>query len=109
MIRFSYSYFLFYFLYSTETVDNCTAEAAASGLCIISEIDEALCPPDSHLVDPSEGCVCRIHLCARPQCRSGFEPVLRKKGKAVPGDCCDVYECPKGNQPALHTLLYYLS
>uniref|UniRef100_A0A3Q4G7T6 Cysteine-rich motor neuron 1 protein-like n=1 Tax=Neolamprologus brichardi TaxID=32507 RepID=A0A3Q4G7T6_NEOBR len=42
-------------------------------------------------------CTCDFGACHKPQCPSGQHPVSLGQASGQPGDCCDVYECQKGN------------
>ncbi|KAL1124532.1 hypothetical protein AAG570_001158 [Ranatra chinensis] len=59
--------------------------------------ERAPCPPDSVIrgrEDDSLDCVCSPSHCQPPpNCLYGSTVELRHRGTAVPGDCCDVYEC----------------
>ncbi|XP_049857178.1 cysteine-rich motor neuron 1 protein-like [Schistocerca gregaria] len=68
-----------------DSIDGCS-----DGNC--SEID---CPADS-ILSTDEGnvtCLCDLENCTQPTC-DGREAQLLHKAAGLPGDCCDVFECP---------------
>lgn len=65
------------------------------------------CPQDSVLTKsytPPAGCcpsippqcTCDFSTCHKPQCTSGQRVVQLSQAGGQPGDCCDVFECQKG-------------
>lgn len=66
------------------------------------------CPKDSVLTKsytPPAGCcpttppqcTCDLRACHKPQCPSGQRAVRLSQASGQPGDCCDVFECQKGD------------
>ena len=48
-------------------------------------------------------CTCDLRACHKPQCPSGQRAVPLSQASGQPGDCCDVFECQKGDYTEPHT------
>uniref|UniRef100_A0A4W6DV38 Cysteine-rich motor neuron 1 protein n=1 Tax=Lates calcarifer TaxID=8187 RepID=A0A4W6DV38_LATCA len=62
------------------------------------------CPHDSVLTKSyTPPCTCDLRACHKPQCPSGQRAVSLSQASGQPGDCCDIFECQKGDYTELHT------
>ncbi|KAL5009108.1 hypothetical protein ScPMuIL_014689, partial [Solemya velum] len=75
------------------------SEKCASVFC--PEQPRKLCPVDSFKLpstSSNDGCCllpqeCQCHPCPVPQCLANLRARVTNKAQAIPGDCCDSYQC----------------
>lgn len=94
------SMFVCVFLFFTEelrcagvTCPNLQVPSCPEG----SVLTKSYKPPAECCPSVPPQCTCDFSACHKPQCPSGQHPVSLGQASGQPGDCCDVYECQKGN------------
>lgn len=88
--------------------DLCFSEELRCAGVVCPTLQVPSCPKDSVLTKsytPPAGCcpsippqcTCDPRACHKPQCPSGQRAVPVSQASGQPGDCCDVFECQKGD------------
>lgn len=62
-----------------------------------SVLTKSYTPPSGCCPSVPPTCTCDLHACPKPQCPSGQRAVPLSEASGRPGDCCDVFECQKGD------------
>lgn len=97
----------------------CLPEELRCAGVVCPTLEVSSCPEDSVLTKsytPPNGCcpsippqcTCDLSACHKPHCPSGQRAVPLSKASGRPGDCCDVYDCQKGDFCTLHNLFLLL-
>uniref|UniRef100_A0A3Q3JSW6 Cysteine-rich motor neuron 1 protein n=1 Tax=Monopterus albus TaxID=43700 RepID=A0A3Q3JSW6_MONAL len=68
-----------------------------------SVLTKSYTPPADCCPSIPPQCTCNLSACPRPHCPSGHRVVPLSQASGQPGDCCDVFECQKGDCTELHT------
>lgn len=61
-----------------------------------SVLTKSYTPPAGCCPSIPPRCTCDLRACHKPQCPSGQRAVPLSQASGQPGDCCDVFECQKG-------------
>lgn len=64
-----------------------------------SVLTKSYTPPAGCCPSITPQCTCDFRACQKPQCPSGEHRVLLSQASGQPGNCCDVFECRKGDFP----------
>uniref|UniRef100_A0A3Q4AEM4 Cysteine-rich motor neuron 1 protein n=1 Tax=Mola mola TaxID=94237 RepID=A0A3Q4AEM4_MOLML len=67
-----------------------------------SVLTKSYTPPASCCPSIPSQCTCDLRACHKPKCPSGQRAVPLSQASGQPGDCCDVFECQKGDCTELH-------
>uniref|UniRef100_A0A3B4B6T5 Cysteine-rich motor neuron 1 protein n=1 Tax=Periophthalmus magnuspinnatus TaxID=409849 RepID=A0A3B4B6T5_9GOBI len=70
---------------------------AASNCPSDSVLTRSFTPPAGCCPAIAPQCTCDFSTCHKPLCPTGQRPERTSQASGQPGDCCDVYECQKGN------------
>ena len=62
-----------------------------------SVLTKSYTPPAGCCPSIPAQCTCDLQTCHKPQCPGGQHPVLISEAIGLPGDCCDIFECQKGD------------
>uniref|UniRef100_A0A4W5N742 VWFC domain-containing protein n=1 Tax=Hucho hucho TaxID=62062 RepID=A0A4W5N742_9TELE len=62
-----------------------------------SVLTKSYTPPAGCCPTVPPQCTCDLRACHKPQCPSGQKTVQLSQATGEQGDCCDVFECQKGN------------
>uniref|UniRef100_A0A3P9Q8I2 VWFC domain-containing protein n=1 Tax=Poecilia reticulata TaxID=8081 RepID=A0A3P9Q8I2_POERE len=68
-----------------------------------SVLTKSYTPPAGCCPSMPPQCTCDFRACNKTHCPSGQHAVLISQASGRPGDCCDVFECQKGNSTEVHT------
>ncbi|CAL8272311.1 unnamed protein product [Merluccius merluccius] len=62
-----------------------------------SVLTKSYTPPAGCCPSLPPQCTCDLSTCRSPPCPAGWRPTVHSQASGLPGDCCDVFECQKGN------------
>lgn len=62
-----------------------------------SVLTKSYTPPAGCCPTVPPQCTCDLRACHKPRCPSGQKTAPLSQATGKPGDCCDVFECLKGN------------
>uniref|UniRef100_A0A3Q3LP33 Cysteine-rich motor neuron 1 protein n=1 Tax=Mastacembelus armatus TaxID=205130 RepID=A0A3Q3LP33_9TELE len=68
-----------------------------------SVLTKSYTPPAGCCPSIPPQCTCDLQTCPKPHCPSGQRAVPLRQASGQPGDCCDVFECQKGEYTEPHT------
>uniref|UniRef100_A0A087XYX7 Cysteine rich transmembrane BMP regulator 1 (Chordin like) n=1 Tax=Poecilia formosa TaxID=48698 RepID=A0A087XYX7_POEFO len=68
-----------------------------------SVLTKSYTPPAGCCPSMPPQCTCDFRACNKTHCPSGQHAVLISQASGRPGDCCDIFECQKGNSTEVHT------
>lgn len=71
-----------------------------------SVLTKSYTPPAGCCPSIPPQCTCDFSACQKPHCPSGQHLVALSQASGQPGDCCDVYECRKGDSTEVYTTLF---
>lgn len=74
-----------------------------------SVLTKSYTPPAGCCPSVPPQCTCDLRACHKPQCPSGQRAVPLSQASGQPGDCCDIFECQKGDYTELHAALQTIS
>uniref|UniRef100_A0A8C6PPA7 Cysteine rich transmembrane BMP regulator 1 (Chordin like) n=1 Tax=Nothobranchius furzeri TaxID=105023 RepID=A0A8C6PPA7_NOTFU len=62
-----------------------------------SVLTKSYTPPTGCCTSIPPQCTCDLRACQKPHCPSGQHLIPVSQASGLPGDCCDVFKCQKGN------------